>query len=211
LVPPPAAAPGEFLQLAGYGVMVRCSHSHLEVTWESGAQMTMRSPGRWITAHVDHIHLAGTVVMLTLKAQIPVPDPWFSQADIVLAFPGSLEEGVRQLAARLNADREDGGASTTGRPDPAPAPAAPAPHRHDPWDPPAAEPARARAHERPPATAPARTSAPADLPAVVFRADLAAWADDPDWIGLFPSFETTRLIVGPPLRQSHEAGFPPSA
>lgn len=208
-VPSPGTASGEFLQLAGHGVTVRYSHSHLEVTWESGAQMTMRSPERWTTAHVDHIRLAG-VVTLTLKAHIAVPDPGFSQMDIVLAFPGSLEEDVRQLAARLNADREDSGSSAAGKPDPAP-PMPPAPRRHDPWDPPTAEPVRARAHDRQPPTAPARTGYPAELPAVAFRADLAAWADDPDWIGLFPSFETTRLIVGRPLRQSHEAGSPPSA
>jgi hypothetical protein len=209
-VPALGNASGAFLQLAGHGVTVGYTQHHLKVTWESGATMTMRSPERWITAHVDHIHLAGNVVMLTLKAQVPVPDPWFSQVDIVLAFPGSLEEDVRQLAARLHADREDSGSSAAGKPDPAP-PMPPPPHRHDPWNPQPAEPARARAHDRPPPAAPARTGYPAELPAVAFQADLATWADDPDWIGLYPSFETIRLIVGRPLRQSHEAGSPPSA
>jgi hypothetical protein len=202
-------ASGDFLQLAGHGVTVRSSPSHLEVTWESGAQMTMRSPERWTTAHVDHLRLAG-VVTLTLNAHIPVPDPGFSQVEIVLAFPGSLEEDVRRLAARLNADREGSGSPATGRPDPAP-PIPPAPRRHDPWDPETAEPVRARAHDRPPPPpAPARTGYPAELPAVAFEVDLGAWADDPDWIGLFPSFETARLIVDRPFRQSHQAGSPPS-
>jgi hypothetical protein len=109
-------------------------------------------------------------------------------------------------------------------------PAGPAPPGHQPRplapEPPSGHPAEPRSahggpgqgtpgHDGHPGGAPARpvpparpqpghpqaAPPPAELPAVVFQADLAGWADDPDWIGLYPSFETGRLIAGPPHRQ----------
>jgi hypothetical protein len=200
-VAPLGNASGESLHLVGYGVTVLYTQSLLKVTWENGTEMTMRSPGRGVTAEVHHIRLVVDIVTLTLKAQIAVPDPGLSRVDIVLAFPGSLEEDVQRLAGRVNAGREDSGSLT--------------PEQRAPRT---AEPAHgARAHDQQPPAGPARTGYPAQpqpvgLPAVTFQADLDAWAESPDWIGLYPSRETTRLIVtGRPLRQSHEAGSPPSA
>lgn len=201
--------PAEFLQLDGHGVSVRYRQNQLEVTWESGAQLTMRSPERRMTAQVDLIQLLGTVVLLTLKAAIPVPEPWFSHADIVLAFPGALEEDVRRLGARLNDDQPGTGAPTAREPDRA-SPPPPAQHRRDPWDPPAAEPAPPPPQNGHPPTAVARGGHPAELPPVAFAADMTAWADDPDWIGLFPPAETSRLIVGRSPGRSREADSLPS-
>lgn len=191
---PEAVAPlghGQSSELVGHGVTVRYTQSHLKVTWDNGTEVVLRSVGRRTTAHVDHIRLGVDIVTLTLKAQIAVPDPWFSHVDVVLAFPGSLAADVRRLAEMLNTTQEDSGPDAGN---PKSAPRMPPPPIQDAPKPAQPNPAN-----------------PAELPHVMFQADLAAWADDDDWIGLYPSLETTRLITGRPLRQSREASSPPSA
>jgi hypothetical protein len=69
-------------------------------------------------------------------------------------------------------------------------------------------------HQQPagphPATQPAAAHA-GPLPIVSFRADLSAWVDDPEWIGLYPTQETIRLVEFPPSGPAREHSFPPSA
>jgi hypothetical protein len=58
---------------------------------------------------------------------------------------------------------------------------------------------------------PPAAAQPPSLPLVKFRADLSAWADDDDWIGIYPPGETIRLIEVPPPGQAHERDPLPSA
>jgi hypothetical protein len=54
-------------------------------------------------------------------------------------------------------------------------------------------------------------AAPPSLPVVTFRVDLSAWATDANWIGLYPTRETTRLIEAAAPDPPREPVYPPSA
>ena len=69
---------------------------------------------------------------------------------------------------------------------------------------------RLRQQPATPHPAPSPAPQPAPLPIVSFRADLSAWVDDPDWIGLYPTHETTRLIEFPSSAPAREHSSPPS-
>lgn len=218
---------GEVLQIVGSGVKVRYTQSHLKVTWDNGTEVTIRSASCRTTAHVDHIRVAADTVTLTLKALMTVPEPGFSQIELVLAFPESFAADVQRVAAGLNAEREDSRPLEVGKAESAPPMPAwphapygdqPRPLAHEPSPPRVLVSAHGTpVHDGHPPAAPARAAAPAqphlaELPDIMFQADLATWADDDDWIGLYPSRETTRLITGQPRRQSpEETSSPPSA
>jgi hypothetical protein len=63
-----------------------------------------------------------------------------------------------------------------------------------------------RSHGEPP---PGEPLSPPQLPVVRIMANLAAWADDPQWIGLYPPQETIRLIAVPSPEPASEAGRSP--
>lgn len=98
---------------------------------------------------------------------------------------------------------------------PAPAPEPTRPH-DDPLSPvPAERPAPSRlrhpsagSHPAPPSPV---AAPPPPLPVVTFRVDLSAWASDQDWIGLYPTRETIRLIEAPSPGPPREPVYPPSA
>jgi hypothetical protein len=171
----------DWAPLAGIGVWVRYGPSQLNIMWDNGSIAVLRFEVATIFAHVEQGQDAD-VVQLHVNVQMGTPPGvngiWFA----LLPFPERSAPAVRQLAEKLNAV---GLAHGDGMPDAAtdqPAPPPPAP---------------------PETRTPTVQSAPVRIPAWP-----GYWTDDPDWVGLYPTRETERLLMTPADQPAAPTEYP---
>ncbi|MCW2935653.1 MAG: hypothetical protein JWM19_6615 [Actinomycetia bacterium] len=220
------------VRLEGPGIRLLYTPSILRVGWENGCEVMIRQPGGSVTAAVDQVHMAADFVILELRVNMKVPGPGYSTTYIKLSFPGTASADVQRLADLINTaqlgtdgpgtEAPEAGSASPGAPGPSPATPA---HGPDPGTPPhgpdpgapqrgpgsAGQSSTGRVRSSQPATPQPGQQPPAPPPVIMFRPDVSAWANDPDWIGLFPPVETARLMEVPASGQARGGSSPPSA
>ena len=163
----------EWVMLTGIGLWILYCPSQLNITWENGSSLIVRLDAATIVAHPSHGQNPG-VAELRIGVQMDNPRGANGSCSVMLSFPAEQDPGVQRLAEMLqslaSSDGENAPAAETGFPS----------------HPPATTPEALRPAPKPPVTQPAPV-----------RIDASArhWADDSDWIGLYPPRETERLLA----------------
>jgi hypothetical protein len=160
-----------WVPLTGIGVRVRYGPGQLSISWDNGSNAVLRFDAVTIFAQVERVEQEQGADVVQLQVNVHMNTPpgvngiWFT----LLPFPERMAPDVQWLAAMLNAV---GPAHEDGTPEAAAGPPA--------------DPA--------PATPENRTPTAASAP-VRIQAGPGDWTDDPDWVGLYPTRETERLLM----------------
>lgn len=157
-----------WVPLRGIGVWVLYCPSQLNIVWDNGSSVVLRFDAVTIFAQVERGQGAD-VVQLQVNVRMDTPPGVNGIWSALLPFPGRSAPDVQQLAEMLDAVglAHGDGTSTAAADQPA--------------------------HPSP-ATPEARMQAAQSAP-VRIRARPGYWTDDPDWVGLYPTRETERLLM----------------
>lgn len=172
----------EWVTLPGIGLLIRYCPSQLNIIWDNGSNLLVRFDATTTSAEVMQARDSG-VIGLRIAVQMNAPRG-ANGFSIVLPFAAERAPGVQSLAEMLQS-------LTSTHRDSAPAAEAGVP-----------------AHS-PTVTPDARPPAPQPDPV---RIDVPPrhWADDTDWIGLYPTRETERLLVTHADPPAQPAEHPPT-
>jgi hypothetical protein len=171
----------DWIPLTGIGVRVRYGPGQLSIVWDNGSNAVLRFDATTIFAQVEQGQ-GSDVVQLQVNVRMNTPPGVNGIWSTLLPFPERLAPDVRRLAEMLNAAAQAHG---DGTPDAA-------------TDPPA-DSALTTQESRIPTAA----SAP-----VRIQAWPGHWTEDPDWIGLYPTTETERLLMTPADRPAAPTEYP---
>lgn len=171
----------DWISLTGVGVRVRYGPGQLSIAWDNGSNAVLRFDAVAIFAHVEPGQGAD-VVQLHVKVDMNTPPgvngTWFA----LLPFHEGLAPDVQRLADTLNAE---GAAHGDGMPDAV----------------------TDQSAQAAPATPESRMPTAASAP-VRIQAWPGYWTDDPDWVGLYPTRETERLLMTPADRPAAPTEYP---
>jgi hypothetical protein len=160
----------DWTPLTGIGVRVRYGPGQLSIRWDNGSRAVLPFDAVTIFAQVEQGEGAD-VVQLQVNVRMNTPPGVNGIWSALLPFPERLAPDVRRLADMLNAvDPAHGDGTPDAAADP---PAGPAPTTQE-------------------SRIPTAASAP-----VRILAWPGSWTDDPDWVGLYPTRETERLLMTP--------------
>jgi hypothetical protein len=171
----------DWIPLTGIGVRVGYGPGQLSIVWDNGSKAVLRFDAVTIFAQVER-EQGADVVQLQVNVHMNTPPGVNGIWSALLPFPERRAPDVQRLADMLNAV---GLAHGDGTPDAA-------------TDPPA-DPAPTPPESRMPTAA----SAP-----VRIQAWPGYWTDDPDWVGLYPTRETERLLMTPADRPAAPTEYP---
>jgi hypothetical protein len=199
LAQPDARAVAGERDFEGIGVTVRCSLNRVTFRWANDSLLTLKFDQ--VASKVDCQRLPEQgVIKLTLAARMDmdVPHGLVNGVNIVLAFSGSDAAKVESLAERLRsmaaATSRDGGSASGGARSAPPQAGAVESRSGAPQSRPGAAESRAKT---------ADSKVPASPPGPVrVRAGLASWADEENWLVLYPTKETERLLLASPSSQA---------
>jgi hypothetical protein len=215
--------------LKGIGVSVSWGPSQLIIRWDSSA-LTLRFREAECTATVKKSECPGFIefclgVRIRMSGRARGRQENSTQQEntgstnIVLLFHEADEGKVQGLAQMLRSvprTGADGGSGTIAGA--APGPRAAGGVARIPVGRPGSTLAAGTRREtsqpvpgHPVAGEPAASQSPPPPQPVRINAALAAWADDPDWIVLYPPRETQLLLLKPPDPQTRRSGRPPAA
>ena len=171
----------DWILLTGIGVRVRYGPNQLSIGWDNGSHALLRFDAITIFAQVEQGQGAG-VVQLQVNVRMNTPPGVNGIWSALLPFPERLAPDVQRLAGMLNAV---GQAHGDGGPDAATdLPADPAPIMQE-----------------------SRMTTAAFTP-VRIQAWPGGWTDDPDWMGLYPTTETERLLMEPADQPAAPTEYP---
>lgn len=171
----------DWISLTGIGVRVRYGPGQLNIAWGNRSNVVLWFAAVTIFAQVEREQDAD-VVQLQVNVRMGTPPGVNGMWSALLPFPERLAPDLQRLAEVLNAV---GLAHGDGTPDAA-------------TDQPA--------HPSP-ATAETRVPTAASAP-VRIAAWPGYWTDDPDWVGLYPTRETERLLMMPADRPAEPTEYP---
>jgi hypothetical protein len=171
----------DWIPLTGTGVRVHYGPGQLSIVWDNGSTTVLRFNGVTIFAQVEQGQGAD-VVQLQVNVRMNTPPGVNGIWSALLPFPERLAPDVQRLAEMLNAVGQN---HWDGTPDAATGPPA--------------DPA--------PTTQESRVPTAASTP-VRIQAWPGYWTDDPDWIGLYPTTETERLLMKPADQPAAPTEFP---
>jgi hypothetical protein len=170
----------DWISLTGIDIRVRYGPGQLSIFWDNGSNV-LRFDAVTIFAHVEPGQGAD-VVQLHVKVHMNTPPgvngTWFA----LLPFHEELAPDVQRLADMLNAE---GAAHGDGTPDAV----------------------TDQSAQAAPATPETRTPIAASAP-VRIQARPEYWTDDPDWVGLYPTRETERLLMTPADQPAAPTEYP---
>jgi hypothetical protein len=170
----------DWIQLTGIDVRVRYGPGQLSIIWANGSA-ELRFGAVTIFAQVVP-EQGADVVQLQVNVHMKTPPGVNGIWSALLPFPERLAPDVQRLAEMLNAvgpAREDGTRDAATDPPPDPVPTPPE----------------------------SRTPAAASAP-VRIQARLGYWTDDPNWVGLYPTRETERLLMTPADQPAASTEYP---
>jgi hypothetical protein len=170
----------DWIPLTGIGVQVRYGPGQFSIVWDNGSNAVLRLDAVTIFAQVEREQGAG-VVQLQVNVQMNTPPGVGGIWSALLPFPEWRAPDVQWLAAMLNAV---GPAHEDRTPDAA-------------IDPPT----------DPAPTTEIRTPTAASAP-VRIQAWPGYWTDDPNWVGLYPTRETERLLMTPADQPAGPTEYP---
>jgi hypothetical protein len=170
----------DWVALTGIGVRVRYGPGQLSIFWDNGSNTVLRFDAVTIFAQVER-EQGADVVQLQVNVHMNTPPGINGIWSALLPFPERLAPDVQWLAEMLNAVGPPRG---VGTPDAA-------------IDPPA----------DPAPTTESRTPTAASAP-VRIQAGPGYWTDDPDWVGLYPTRETERLLMTPADQPAEPTKYP---
>ena len=171
----------DWIPLTGIGVRVGYGPGQLSIVWDNGSNATLRFDAVTIFAQVER-EQGADVVQLQVNVHMNIPPGVNGIWSALLPFPERRAPDVQRLADILNAV---GLAHGDGTPDAATGP---------PADP---------APTPPESRMPTAASAP-----VRIQAWPGYWTDDPDWVGLYPTRETERLLMTPADQPAAPTEYP---
>jgi hypothetical protein len=170
-----------WVPLTGIGVRVRYGPGQLSIVWDNGSNTTLRFDALTIFAQVEP-GPGADVVQLQVNVRMNTPPGVNGIWSALLPFPERMAPEVQWLAEMLNAVGPAHGDRTPDA---------------------ASDPLAAPAPTTPENRTPAAASAP-----VRIQARLGYWTDDPDWVGLYPTRETERLLMTPADQPAAPTEYP---
>ena len=163
----------EWVTLRGIGLWILYCPSQLNIMWENGSNLIVRLDAATTVAQFRQGQDPG-VVELRIMVQMDNPRGVNGFYSAMLSFPAERAPDVQSLAEMLQSLISSDGETT------------PTAEIGLPAHPPTATPDAQPSAPKPPMTQPTP---------VRIHASARYWADDRDWIGLYPTRETERLVA----------------